>query len=95
MTKGVLRTFLLAWLVLLLLVGVTLVGAYQPLGRLGIVLSLGIAVVKSAIVLAVFMKLPQGPPLARLYAAAGVFWLLIMFGLASADYLTRAGFPPH
>jgi hypothetical protein len=42
-----------------------------------------------------FMKLRGRPSLKWLFAAAGFFWLLFMFGLGSVDYATRSGFPPH
>jgi hypothetical protein len=40
-------------------------------------------------VLVVFMKLLKSPPLTWIYAGAGLFWLMIMLGLAGTDYLTR------
>jgi hypothetical protein len=35
------------------------------------------------------MKLLKSPPLTWIYAGAGLFWLMIMLGLAGTDYLTR------
>jgi cytochrome c oxidase subunit 4 len=84
------RRVVLAWVALLVLLSATVAGAYVPLGSLNLALALTIAAVKAAIVLIVFMELTRGPALARIFAGAGAFWLMILFGLASADYLTRA-----
>ena len=40
-------------------------------------------------------KLRGRPSLKWVFAAAGFFWLIFMFGLGSIDYATRSGFPPH
>ncbi len=83
------RALLLTWLALLALVALTLALAYAPLGRMGIVVALTIAAVKAGLVVTLFMKLFRGPVLARVAAAAGLFWLGILFSLAATDYLTR------
>jgi hypothetical protein len=33
------------------------------------------------------------PSLKWVFAAAGFFWLMFLFGLATVDYATRSGFP--
>lgn len=83
------RRLVLAWAALLVLLAATVAGAYLPLGSFNIVLALAIAATKAAIVLVVFMDLTRGPALARIFAGAGAFWLMILLGLASTDYLTR------
>ncbi|TDH60895.1 oxidase [Dankookia rubra] len=70
----------------------TLVGAYLELGRFNLVLSLGIAVAKAALVVVFFMQLKRPDPLLRLAACAGLVFLAFMFTLTYADVLTRA--PP-
>jgi cytochrome c oxidase subunit 4 len=79
----------IAWLALLVLLGLTCFIAYLPLGNWNLVIGLVIAATKTGIVLVFFMKLPKSPPLAWIYAAAGLFWLMIMLGLSASDYLTR------
>jgi cytochrome c oxidase subunit 4 len=83
------RRFVLAWVALLVLLTATVAGAYVPLGSLNLALALTIAAIKAAIVLFVFMELTRGPVLTRIFAGAGAFWLMILFGLSSTDYLTR------
>ena len=68
----------------------TLVGAYLPLGRFNLVLALGIAVAKAALVVVFFMQLKRPDPLLRLAAFAGLIFLAFMFTLTYADVLTRA-----
>src|SRR5262249_44214395 len=80
---------LLAWLALLALLGLTVFGAYQPLGAVNTVLALTIAVIKALIVAAIFMELRRGSALTIAFAAAGFFWLGILLWLAFADFSTR------
>jgi caa(3)-type oxidase subunit IV len=82
-----------AWLALMLLLGATTGLAFLPLGRMQLATALLVSTAKSAIVLAVFMRLWRGPDLGRLFAAVGIGWFAIMLILTWADYLTRSG-PP-
>ncbi len=86
------RATLPVWAGLMALLVATLVGAYLPLGRLNLVLALGIAVAKAALVVVFFMQLKRPNPLLRLAAFAGLVFLAFMFTLTYADVLTRA--PP-
>jgi cytochrome c oxidase subunit 4 len=87
------RELLASWLGLLALLGLTVFGAYQPLGALNTGLALAIAVSKSLIVAAMFMELRRASPLTIAFAGAGFFWLGIMLWLALADFLTRPNIP--
>ncbi|HVW22551.1 MAG TPA: hypothetical protein VHC86_15155 [Opitutaceae bacterium] len=51
--------------------------------------SLAVAVAKTALVAAIFMRLREHGGLTRVFAAAGVCWLAILAVLSAADYLTR------
>jgi caa(3)-type oxidase subunit IV len=66
----------------------------RPLGAGNIAVALTVGVAKAAIVVLVFMELARGHPLKLIFAGAGLFWLIILFGLTFTDYATRAGFPP-
>lgn len=76
----------IAWLVLLVLFLVELamarggVGPYTPL----------VGLVMIAVVVVAFMRLPKGSALTKVFALAGVFWLCLLIGLGSFDFLTRA-----
>lgn len=78
---------------LFVLLGTTLGFAYVPLGRMNILVALAIAVTKALIVALVFMELARGPSLRWVFAGAGVFWLLFLFGLSMTDYASRSGWP--
>lgn len=81
---------LLTWAALLALLAATLALAYVPMpGPMNVVVALGISVAKTLLVLALFMKLFRAPALTRAAAAAGLFWLAVLFALSATDYLTR------
>lgn len=78
------------WLALLILLGVTAGMAHVPLGPFNLVLALGIAVAKIALVAIFFMHLRRPDPLLRLAACAAILWILFLFALSFADLLTRS-----
>ncbi|MBV9747569.1 MAG: cytochrome C oxidase subunit IV family protein [Acetobacteraceae bacterium] len=88
------RILVIAWTGLLVLLGTTVLLAYQPLGSLNLVVALAIATAKSLIVAAVFMELRERGGLMIAFAAAGFFWLGILIWLSGIDFVTRPGFPP-
>ena len=63
--------------------------AYAHLGRMEIVVALGIATVKTVLVGLFFMHLIHTGKLTWLILAAGVLFLGIMIALTMGDYLTR------
>jgi len=74
----------LAWIVLLLFLAELLmargrIGPYAPL--------VGLAMI--AVVVTCFMRLQKGSPLMHVFALAGLFWLCLLVGLGSVDFLTR------
>jgi cytochrome c oxidase subunit IV len=83
------RAVALAWGSLLLLLGVTVAGAFLPLGVGNLALALVIAALKAVVILTVFMRLARAPGLTVAFAAAGFFWLFILMVLSGADFLTR------
>jgi cytochrome c oxidase subunit 4 len=87
------RALVLTWVALLALVGSTLGLAFVPLGTFNLVVALTIATAKTILVLIVFMKVARSSHLTWAFAGAGLFWLAILFTLASTDYLTRVVVP--
>ena len=83
------RRNLLIWAALLVLLGLTFALAYVPLGPFNAVTALGIAAIKAGLVALLFMGLRRSGSLIRLAAAAGLFWLIILFALTLSDFLTR------
>ncbi|MEO8715108.1 MAG: hypothetical protein ABI369_08855 [Acetobacteraceae bacterium] len=41
----------------------------------------------------VFMNLAKAPTVAKGFAVAAVFWLIVLFGMGSMDALTRSWYP--
>jgi cytochrome c oxidase subunit 4 len=80
----------LVWLALLVLLGLTFGGAHLPLGNLNVVIGLVIAGIKVTLVIMIFMGLATSPSLIRLAAAAGLFWLAILFVLTLTDVIASS-----
>lgn len=85
--------YIAAWLVLLVLLGVSVISAFVEIGQWRPVVVFGVAATQAAILFLVFMKLARRPYLTWVFALAGFFWVAVMFGLATADYATRGGYP--
>ena len=69
----------------------TLGGAFIPLGMDGnFALAIAIASLKAAIIIAVFMQPAKERRLDIVFSLTGIFWLVLMLALMSADYLTRS-----
>lgn len=83
------RPLLLGWAGLLALLGVQVGLAFLPLGGAHLYFALGVAVAMATIVAWIFMELASAPHLARIFAYAGLFWVMVMLALGGADYATR------
>ncbi len=68
---------------------ITVAVARQDLGFMNTPVALGIALLKASLVVWFFMGVRWNTPLTKVVVVAGLFWLLIMFGLTMSDYLTR------
>jgi len=75
-----------AWIGLLLLLGIEVVGAASGAGWLAWV----VGPVMIALVALVFMHVASASPLSRVFAITGLFWAAILLGLGSVDYLYRS-----
>jgi cytochrome c oxidase subunit 4 len=67
----------------------TVVVAKFDLGPLNNIVMLAVAGAKALLVVLYFMHVRWGTRLTWVVAASGFFWLLIMFGLTMADYVSR------
>jgi len=79
-----------AWLALLVLFAASLGSAYLPLGAGSVALNLAIAAVMLAVLTTFLMDLRNSAVITRIVAAAGLLWMIIMFSLTFADYLSRS-----
>jgi cytochrome c oxidase subunit 4 len=83
------RQPLLVWLFLLILFGLEL-----GLTRLGYGMIVPLVGAGMAATIAFgFMRLGSAPPLSRFFAGGAVFWLLVLLGLGSLDFVTRVDVP--
>ena len=67
----------------------TVAVSYLPLGSFSVVAALAVAFSKAALIVLFFMHVRYSSSLTKLVAAAGLFWLLILFLFTFSDYVTR------
>jgi len=84
------RTFIIVWLVLLALTGITVAAAQVHFGALNIWIALGIATLKAGLVIAFFMHMKYEQPLFKLALLAALAILAIFIGLTFLDVLYRS-----
>ncbi len=93
------RTYVFTFIALMVLMVLTAFLSTVPMGReLNTVIALIIAAIKATLVLLFFMHLKyESYVLSTVVFVAGLFWLLIFFGLTIIDYLSRTklGIPGH
>jgi cytochrome c oxidase subunit 4 len=86
------RIYILVFLALLALTGITTAIAFFDLGaRWNTTLAVTIAVIKALLVILFFMHVRYSRPLTWIFVGAGFFWVAILFALTLADYATRDG----
>ncbi|HEY7242819.1 MAG TPA: hypothetical protein VH678_02930 [Xanthobacteraceae bacterium] len=86
--------FVVAWIVMLVLGGVSLWSAFLALGIWAPMIQFGIAAAQAAILFILFMRLKGPPSLRWVFAFSGFFWLAFLYGLSMTDYADRQGWPP-
>ena len=80
---------LLIWAALLVLLLLSLVAAYIPMGQITTATGIVIAGAKSTLVVLLFMELASAKILIRLAVISGLVFLIAMFALTFADVLAR------
>ena len=83
------KFYFFIWAMLMILLGATLGSAYLHLGPFNTILNLTISLIKAGLVALFFMHVHYDKPLMKVFAASGVFWLLILLALAMTDYVSR------
>ena len=84
------RTYYMIYALLLACTYLTWQVAYFDLGAFNTFVALAIAGFKTTIVVIFFMHARTSPKLTWMAFVAGLFWLLILLVVTSADYLTRS-----
>lgn len=85
------RSLFIIYVALIILLVITAVGAYLPVGLWAHdALAFGVAVAKALLIVVFFQELYYDKGLVRLFACAGLVWLSILFLLTFSDYMTRS-----
>ena len=84
------RTFILVWIALLALTGITVAAAQVNLGALNVWVALGIATLKAALVISFFMHMKYETPLFKLALLSALAILAIFIGFTFFDVLYRS-----
>jgi cytochrome c oxidase subunit 4 len=87
------RVYLVVYTALMVLLGITIAGAYIPLHWVATGLAFAIATVKAILIALYFMHLRESSTRVRVCAAAAVIWLGILIGGTLHDYLSRGWHP--
>ncbi|MFO7764891.1 MAG: cytochrome C oxidase subunit IV family protein [Pelovirga sp.] len=87
------RTFILVWVALIILTGVTVGVAQFDFGAANIWIALSVASLKSALVLLIFMHLRQESLLFKIGILTMLVILVIFIGLTFTDVLYREVLP--
>jgi cytochrome c oxidase subunit 4 len=83
------RTNILVFVALLVLLFATVGAAYLPLGDLRVPVALTIAAAKAVLIVLFFMHLLYSHRLTAIVFVASFLWLGIMIALTLSDYLSR------
>jgi cytochrome c oxidase subunit 4 len=83
------RFYVMIWAVLMVLTILTAYLSRFDFGSWSAPIAMIIAGTKASLVALFFMHLRWSNPVARMAAAAGLFWLAIMLLLTCADFFTR------
>lgn len=83
------RVYLAVFLGLMVFTAVTVWVAFLDLGVFNNIAALAIAVVKATLVVLFFMHVAHSSRLSKLVVVGGFLWLLLLFGLTLADYVSR------
>ena len=85
--------YYLIFLALMIGTGLTVLVAKFDLGPLNNIVMLSVACVKALLVILFFMHVRWGSRLTWVVAGSGFFWLLILFSITMADYMSRGWVP--
>ncbi len=85
--------YYLIFLALMIGTGLTVLVAKFDLGPLNNIVMLSVACVKALLVILFFMHVRWSSRLTWVVAGSGFFWLLILFSITMADYMSRGWVP--
>jgi len=83
------RTYIIVFVLLLVLMGLTIAASTVHLGPFNLSVTLLIAFTKALLVVLFFMHVRYAPRLIWLCAGGSMVWLAILMGITWSDYATR------
>ncbi|MGE0744814.1 MAG: cytochrome C oxidase subunit IV family protein [Rhodospirillales bacterium] len=83
-------TYVAVWAALLVLLAAAVTSSYVATGVASLGLNVAVASAKAGLIFWFYMHMRREGGLVRLAAAGAAAWLLILFLLTAADYVTRA-----
>jgi cytochrome c oxidase subunit 4 len=84
------KTYLKVWIALMALMVLTALLSYVDLGELSTAVALTIAVIKTVLIVLVFMHVKyESQAMTLVVIIGGFFWLGILLALSLTDYLSR------
>jgi cytochrome c oxidase subunit 4 len=86
-----LRTYVLVWVALLVLLSITATSSFFRLGSFNLLVNVAVALAKAVLVVLVFMHVRRGTPMIRVIAVAGLLWLGLLVTLSFTDFAARYG----
>jgi cytochrome c oxidase subunit 4 len=88
------ETYLGVFLALMGFTALTVAVAFADLGPLNNIVALGIAGIKAALVVGIFMHLKYNPKVLWVVAVGGFIWLAVMILITLSDLVSRGWLPP-
>lgn len=90
------RTYLLVFAALMILLIATVWAAKLTHGHgaIGVVIAMLIATAKAVLVVLFFMHVKGSTMVTKVFVVVGLLWLAILVGLTLNDYMTREWLPP-
>ena len=82
-------TFNVIIILLMVLLVLTVIAAFIPLGEMNMIVAMTIACIKALLVILYFMHVKFSSRLTKVFVSASFLWLAILFGLTFPDYISR------
>ncbi|MGE0822176.1 MAG: cytochrome C oxidase subunit IV family protein [Candidatus Binatia bacterium] len=83
------KLYVMIFAALMVFTGLTVAVAFQDFGIFNNIIALGIAGIKTTLVVLFFMHVKYGSRLTKMFAVAGFLWLMILMGFTLGDTETR------
>lgn len=83
------RTYMVVYVLLLILLALTIVAAAFPHRELGLPIALSIAFAKTILIVLFFMHVRESDSLTKFLVTVGLLWLLLLIGFTMSDVATR------